>query len=566
MRYILYARKSEPDEGRQERSIEQQLGVMRQDAQRLGLHVVKTIEEAVSAKVPGKRQGYRAMIEWLKKGRADAILVYHENRLARNPLESGELQQMLQDGLIQEIRTHETVYRPQDNALLFAVISSMSNQYSRDLSTNVRRGMDDKRTQGWFPHRAPEGYRNDANTHTIVTDEERFALLRRAWDLMLTGSYTVSGVLKILNGEWGYTTRPLGKSGGGPLSRTALYRIFGNLFYTGRWMEKGVLYEGKHQPMVSLSEFQQVQVILKRPGKAQRKVHEFAYTGLIRCATCGAAVSGEVQTGRHGKGRYVYYHCANGRSDCRRVSIKEETLERQIDALLQKVTITPEVKSIALKEIRSWQSQESNTRETLFDQQQKALLEAQRKMNRLVGMYLNELFDSDEEYLQRKATLQGEVNARKLEVAKSAEEFARITETAENAFHFASSAHAGFLIGDVRRKSEIARALGISYAFREGAVTITMHPALAAVYRFGEEVQRETRSATLLLPQKTQRIEPLKIGFQSKQKPTYKKSVPLGWPGDTLYQTFKGLPSFPRLTWMKTQESAPTPLSLRRAA
>lgn len=256
MRYILYARKSEPDEGRQERSIEQQLGVMRQDAQRLGLQVVKTIEEAVSAKVPGKRQGYRMMIEWLRKGRAEAILVYHENRLARNPLESGELQQMLQDGLIQEIRTHETVYRPQDNALLFAVISSMSNQYSRDLSTNVKRGMSDKRALGWFPHRAPKGYRNDANTHTIVTDEERFILLRRAWDLMLTGSYTVSGVLRILNGEWSYTTRPLSKSGGSPLSRTALYRIFGNLFYTGQWMEKGVLYGGKHRPMVTLSEFQ----------------------------------------------------------------------------------------------------------------------------------------------------------------------------------------------------------------------------------------------------------------------------------------------------------------------
>ena len=135
MRYIRYARKSEPDEGRQEKSIEQQRDIMLEDATKHGLLIVKEIEESVSAKVPGKRQGYKEMIQWIKKGRADAILVYHENRLARNPLESGELQQLLQDGLIKEIRTHETVYRPEDNALLFAVISSMSNDYSRNLST-----------------------------------------------------------------------------------------------------------------------------------------------------------------------------------------------------------------------------------------------------------------------------------------------------------------------------------------------------------------------------------------------------------------------------------------------
>lgn len=201
MRYIRYARKSEADDGRQEKSIEQQREIMQEDARSAGLLIVKEIEEAVSAKLPGKRLGYQEMVRWLKAGRADAILVYHVNRLARNPLESGELQQLLQDGVIREIRTHESIYRPEDNALLFSVISSMANQYSRDLSTHVKRGLEAKRAAGWCPRRAPDGYLNNLSEHTIEKDEERFPLLRQAWELILTGSYSIAQVLAILNGE-----------------------------------------------------------------------------------------------------------------------------------------------------------------------------------------------------------------------------------------------------------------------------------------------------------------------------------------------------------------------------
>jgi site-specific DNA recombinase len=565
MRYIRYARKSEPDEGRQEKSIEQQRDIMLEDARKHGLLVVKEIEESVSAKVPGRRQGYKEMVQWIKKGKADAILVYHENRLARNPLESGELQQLLQDGFIKEIRTHETVYRPEDNALLFAVISSMSNQYSRDLSTHVKRGMSGKRAEGWYPHRAPEGYRNNTYDHTIEVDPERFALMRKAWELMLTGSYSVAQVLEVLNEEWGYTTRPLRKTGGGPLVRSALYRIFGNVFYTGRWLEKGVLYEGKHTPMVSVYEFNQVQEILKRPGKAQRKVHEFAYTGLIRCARCGCMVSAELQRGRHGKGQYIYYHCSNARGTCRKVSVSEKDLERQIDSLLHQVSIHPVVKEIALEEIRNWQKGESGDRETLFAQQQRALLEAEKRMNRLVQMYLNELFDDDQEYLARKAELQAEINRLKLEVEASEEEFERITETAENAFHFAAHAREQFLLGDIKRKREVARALGLNYTFSEGTVSIDLHPALAAIYTIKQS--EEYREMTDRTGGNMACIEPQEIGSESKKDGSFEPSVSPGWPSGTLYQTFKAVEEyFPRLSWMQEMRQQPVSFPLRKAA
>ncbi|MBV9468380.1 MAG: recombinase family protein [Abitibacteriaceae bacterium] len=554
MRYIFYARKSESDEGRQEKSIEQQREIMLDDARRLDLPVVKRIEEAGSAKVPGKRPGYQEMVQWLRRGKADAILVYHENRLARNPLESGEIHQLLQDGTIKEIRTHESVYRPEDNALLFAVVSSMANQYSRDLSTVVRRGMKDRRDRGWFPHRAPQGYLNDRNSGTITVDTERFPLLRQAWEMMLTDCYSIRDILNRLNAEWGYRTRLCEKSGGGPLSRSALYGIFTNVFYTGKFEETGTLYQGQHPPMVSVHEFQRVQEILGRVGKRQRNVHTFAYTGLIRCKLCQHSITAELHKGRLQRGRYVYYRCAN--PDCDHARITEAELEKKIDNLLHHITITQEVKELALQEIRSWQKSESDSQESIFEQQQKALLEAERKKNKLVEMYLNDLFESDEDYKTRKSDLQREINEMKLAVEAAQGQFERTRETAENAFKFAATARERFLLGEVNTRRETARALGISYTYAKGEVDIELHPALAAVCKVrslfqADQHQVKSEFKTGEKMAKNRAIKTLKIGSGSYKRANFGTPVLSGRPNRTFFETFSLVETrFPLMSWM----------------
>lgn len=147
-------------------------------------------------------------------------------------------------------------------------------------------------------------------------------------------------------------------------------------------------------------------------------------------------------------------------------------------------------------------------------------------MNKLVQMYLNELFDSDEEYKARKAQLQEEINRLKLQVDASREEFEQIMQTAENAFHFAAHARENFLLGSLERNREIARALGLNYSFYKGEVTIDLHPALAAIYDLKGSL-------------KTGCIEPQESDFQSTKADAFASAVPLGWPMGTLYETFK---------------------------
>ena len=238
MRYILYARKSSESEDRQVQSLGDQLSVLRQLAQQRSLRVVEEIVESKSAKAPGGREAFARMLNRIESGGVDGILCWSVNRLSRNPVDSGALSWMLQTGMLQSILTPEREYRPEDNVVLMAVESGFANQYILDLRRNVARGTRSKVEKGWYPHRAPEGYRNNIVEKTIEIDGERFTLLRQAWEMMLTGAYTVPQVLDELTGR-GYRTKQTKRSGGKLLSRSALFRIFRNPFYMGEFVHEG---------------------------------------------------------------------------------------------------------------------------------------------------------------------------------------------------------------------------------------------------------------------------------------------------------------------------------------
>ena len=88
-RLVLYARKSNDREDRQVRSLGDQLKLAREEAAKLGIPIVHEIIESKSAKRPGKRPGFQEMIELIEAGKADGILCWHPDRLARNSVDGG---------------------------------------------------------------------------------------------------------------------------------------------------------------------------------------------------------------------------------------------------------------------------------------------------------------------------------------------------------------------------------------------------------------------------------------------------------------------------------------------
>ena len=106
--------------------------------------------------------------------------------------------------------------------LLFSVESGAANQFILDLSKNTKRGMRSKLEKGWITGVAPIGYLNDKEAKTITNDPERFNLVRKMWDLMLTGNYTAWQIANIANEEWGFRTRKTKKMGGGSMPRSTI--------------------------------------------------------------------------------------------------------------------------------------------------------------------------------------------------------------------------------------------------------------------------------------------------------------------------------------------------------
>ena len=192
-KYILYARKSTESEDRQVLSIESQISELKAVAQREGLQIVRVMQESRSAKQLG-RPIFAEMINRIARGEASGILCWKLDRLARNFIDGGQVIEMIQSGVVQHIRSYERSYYPEDNVLLMAVELGMANQFSRDLAVNVKRGMRTKAQMGWYPVQPPLGYMNsktnEKGSNTILVDSGRFPLVRKLWDMMLTGGYT----------------------------------------------------------------------------------------------------------------------------------------------------------------------------------------------------------------------------------------------------------------------------------------------------------------------------------------------------------------------------------------
>ena len=199
-KYILYARKSSEDKNRQVTSIEDQITELKRLAERLDLNIVEIISESKSAKAPG-RGGFNRMLELLQKGKAEGILCWKLDRLARNPIDHGKVAWMLQNEVIQRIYTHSNEYKPSDNVLMMQVEFGMATQYVRDLNVNVSRGTRQKAERGWCPSSSlPLGYlhnhftRDSKSDKEIIIDKERYPVVRTLWEMLLTGKYSVADI------------------------------------------------------------------------------------------------------------------------------------------------------------------------------------------------------------------------------------------------------------------------------------------------------------------------------------------------------------------------------------
>lgn len=471
--YFLYARKSSESEDRQVQSIEDQVNRMKVLANELGISIKEILTEAKSAKKPDNRPVFTNMLERIEKGEAQGILCWQINRLSRNPIDSGALSWMLQQNILLSIQTMERQYLPDDNVLLFNVESGMANQFIIDLKKNSMRGMVGKAERGWLPSRAPIGYLNDKLEHTIIEDVERFHLVRKMWDMMLTGNYTPAQIMKIANKEWGFRTHKTKRDGGVEIANSVIYKMFNNLFYTGMFEWRGGTYQGNHKPMITLEEYDRVQIILGRRGKPRGQTHEFAYTGIMYCEVCGSMYTASEKTkiikGTGELKTYVYYHCTRKKKEVecdQRNPMTLKELEDQIDIELERHTILPKFQQWALEILNRDNDKEIEDRTKIYENQHKSLAETQKELDALTKMRYRELID-DEAFIKGRDELKAKIAKLKSNLRETESRAEKWLELTEKTFNFACYARKEYLLGSLEKKREIFSALGQNFSVKD---------------------------------------------------------------------------------------------------
>ena len=245
MKHFIYSRKSSEDDDRQALSIVAQLSELETIAQSNNLLIIDTLTESKSAKEPG-REVFNEMLRRIEGGEANAILTWKLDRLARNFDDGGRIIGMLQRGVIQEIRTFEKTYLPTDNVLMIAVEFGMANQYVRDLSVNIRRGIREKVRRGIACSKAPLGYYNEPRLRTMEPHPKIFPKLKKIMELFATGNYSLSAIQREMT-----KAGLVGQKSKKPLTFGSIDHILRKPFYYGVFNHKGELHQGSHVPMIS---------------------------------------------------------------------------------------------------------------------------------------------------------------------------------------------------------------------------------------------------------------------------------------------------------------------------
>lgn len=527
--YFLYARKSSESEDRQIQSIEDQTNRLNKLAIDLKLNIKKIYTEAKSAKKPYNRPIFDEMLQRIENGEANGILCWQINRLSRNPIDSGKLSWLLQKGVLQSIQTIDRQYLPDDNVLLFSVEAGSANQFILDLSKNTKRGLQSRLEKGLPNGVVPQGYLNDKENKTVKKDPERFNLIRKMWDLMLTGNYTPPKILDIANENWGYKTRKFKRIGGGQLSRSGIYKIFTNLFYAGIIETNGIQYDsnGTYEKMITLEEFDRVQILIGRNGKPRPQTHEFAFTGVIRCKVCGCTYTAEtkkklIKSTKKIK-EYTYYHCTRKSQKIKcnqRYGIPLENLELTIEKELEKYTILPEFLGWALEGLNNNNDKEIEDRTKVYEMRHKALVQAQNELDELTKMRYRNLI-GDAEFIKEKNNLQNNVAQCKENLRETETRAEKWLELTENTFNFATYAMKAFINAKGKEglelKKEILLGLGKNITIIDKNVTIEPNEWFVPIKNDYPSLAKEYA-----------RLEPMKTTDNKAQKEAF-ASLRLRW-------------------------------------
>ncbi|KKR98810.1 MAG: Recombinase [Candidatus Uhrbacteria bacterium GW2011_GWF2_41_16] len=355
---VMYVRVSSKEQAEQGFSPEAQRVCLYNFARSNSFDVVKEFEEAETAK-DSRRKEFAAMLEYVKTKDIKNILVEKTDRLHRNFTDYVAIDELVEKygvtvWLVKEGNSIGKDSRASDK-LMHGLKTVLAKGFIDNLKEEVRKGFDVKISYGEYPHQAPLGYLNTKDPHNpkhnIVTpDPVNSKLIIKMFEYYATGIYSMKSLIAKLEDD-GLTLNlpPFLKSG--KLYISTVQRCLTSPFYIGKFQWNGKMINGTYDPIIKPELWAKVQDVINGRSINLRKEHNvmpFTYKGMFTCGECGRSVTAEKK-----KGRYVYYHCTQYKTECKQPWVKEEKIENRFEKITKLLKISDKgvaFVSLALKQ------------------------------------------------------------------------------------------------------------------------------------------------------------------------------------------------------------------------
>ena len=352
--YLRVSTKEQAEKGGQAEgfSIPAQREANQRKADQLGATIIEEFVDAGESARKADRPELMRMIQYVAKHKTNYCIVHKVDRLARNRADDVTIHLALKDAGVTLVSATENIDETPSGMLLHGIMSSIAEFYSRNLATEVVKGLSQKAAQGGTVTKAPIGYRNvgvrddfGREVRTVEIDEERARLVRWAFQVFASGDWTTSQLHHELVAR-GLTTAASPRRPSRPIGKSSVHRMLTNPYYKGSVRYQGVTYAGAHEAIVPNEVWDQVQTVLgtHRSAADATQVHEHYLKGTVFCGQCGSRLL--VCNAKSSQGTiYPYFVCASrhgGRGDCARQAMLIEQVERLIERFYTKVQIDPE--------------------------------------------------------------------------------------------------------------------------------------------------------------------------------------------------------------------------------
>lgn len=346
------------------------------------------------------RPDFMRLMEDIKKGKINCVIVKDLSRLGRNYILVGQYLEMIFPMLnIRFISVNDRIDSIKDpasiNNALVSFKNVMNDEYCRDISNKVRSSLDRKRSKGEFIGSfASYGYMKDPDDHHhLIVDPVAAEVVKNIFDWFLQGM-SILGIAKRLN-HMGIPNpsaykRQCGlnyKHPAGQLDSawpdSSVKRVLKNRLYVGDMVqnknrtksykvqvsvavpeEKWVIVPNMHEAIIDREKFETVQQLLMRDTRTSPGInHVSIFAGYIRCADCLRAMGKKSVAQSYGK--YHYYVCQTfrkaGRNLCTKHTIREKqlydavlaTIQSQIDLAVSMDQLVNDLKSQNVRAAKS---------------------------------------------------------------------------------------------------------------------------------------------------------------------------------------------------------------------